>query len=118
MTQTLKIWHEVRTMGHCPVVVESSRKMSDGAAQRSVAEDVALFKPRLGIEGMRIFPAGGLARKAALGKGLPPGTDIRSIEQALPGARRTRSRAWAGGPGSGGVGCFNSLLNSAIAISG
>jgi len=35
--------------------------MSDGAAQRPVAEDVALFQPRLGIEGMQVLPAGGLA---------------------------------------------------------
>jgi hypothetical protein len=43
MTQTLKIWHEVRTMGHCPVVLEHLGKMSDGTAQRPAAEDVTLF---------------------------------------------------------------------------
>ena len=36
-------------------------KMSDGTAQRPVAEDVALLKPGLGIEGMQVLPAGCLA---------------------------------------------------------
>jgi len=68
MTQTLKIWHEVRTMGHCPVVVESSRKMSDGAAQRSVAEDVLSLSRASGLKGCGSSRQEGLPGKRRWGK--------------------------------------------------
>jgi hypothetical protein len=42
--------------------------MSDGTAQRPVAEDVALLEARLRIEGMQILLAGWLTRQRSQGE--------------------------------------------------
>jgi hypothetical protein len=80
--------------------------MSDGAAQRPAAEDVALIEARLGIEVAADPPGRRARRDEAPGQGTPTGNRaFRNIEKALTGAGRTLACAWAwaDGPGSDGA---------------
>ena len=87
---------------------------------KPVAEDVALFQPRLGIEGMQIFPAGGLAGQRRQVKArLQAVGPFWNTGIGFSGAKRTRARARAGGPGSdcaGWLGFFPTSLAGPVAL--